>query len=253
MRQVPRDILRQGEIFILERCNMFFLNNGKPQAESDDIQSIHDTKNFSKMHFFYSFLVILGLYFSLYLFNNWFHFFPVTQLTPTLIDHWIEFNPLGIYFYLAAYLFPLFALFRLLKIGQKGHCIFFLKHFLCVTLIANVIFFLFPTSIDNPMTQWDYKALSNQSDWFTAFWLKLIYTADRPYNCLPSLHVAATFVGAFALGIERKRIMYYGAIAVALCISYSTLQIKQHLFYDVFAGFLLALITGFLLRKFQKT
>lgn len=76
---------------------------------------------------------------------------------------------------------------------------------------------------------------------FGAWGLRLLYGADPPYNCFPSLHVAHSFISALALrGLHRP----LGALSLgaASLVAVSTLFTKQHYVLDVVAGVALAVI-----------
>lgn len=84
---------------------------------------------------------------------------------------------------------------------------------------------------------------------FGAWGLRLLYGADPPYNCFPSLHVAHSFISAWAIrGIHRP--LGTLSLVAASLVALSTLFTKQHYVLDVAAGVLLAAIAwGLLLRQ----
>src|SRR2546422_643919 len=62
---------------------------------------------------------------------------------------------------------------------------------------------------------------------FAVWGLRFLYSADPPYNCFPSLHVAHSFVSALTCYRVHRGV----GIAAALCaslIGVSTLYTKQH-------------------------
>lgn len=74
---------------------------------------------------------------------------------------------------------------------------------------------------------------------FAAWGLRILYSADPPYNCFPSLHVAHSFVSALTCYTVHRRV----GLAATLCaslVAVSTLYTKQHYILDVVAGMLLA-------------
>ncbi len=62
-----------------------------------------------------------------------------------------------------------------------------------------------------------------------------------PYNCLPSLHVAHSFVSALAVSQVHRRLGLIALISGTL-VALSTLFTKQHYAVDVIAGVLLAFV-----------
>jgi membrane-associated phospholipid phosphatase len=73
--------------------------------------------------------------------------------------------------------------------------------------------------------------------------VRLIYSADVPYNCLPSLHVAQCALAAFVCyRVHRGVGVATGAWAVL--VGLSTLFTKQHYVADVLAGGALAIVAA---------
>jgi membrane-associated phospholipid phosphatase len=105
--------------------------------------------------------------------------------------------------------------------------------YLLVWAISLFCFLLYPTVAPRPE-----KVPSGH---FFAWLLGIIYIADPPYNCFPSLHVAHTLVSAFAF-----RHVHLGVCAIlgvwGLLIGQSVLHTKQHYVLDVFVGVLLAIL-----------
>ena len=100
--------------------------------------------------------------------------------------------------------------------------------YLAVMLTAYVGFLLYPTVA--PRAD-DTVA----GDGFMPWMLRLIYGLDAPYNCFPSLHVAYSFVAAFACYRVHRRVGI-AAIAWAALIGISTVYTKQHYVVDAIAG-----------------
>lgn len=105
--------------------------------------------------------------------------------------------------------------------------------YLLVWSAAYACFWLYPTSAPRPPTV--------VGDGFAAWGLRLLYDADPPYNCFPSLHVAHSFVSAFAARRVHRGV---GAVSIAAAalVALSTLLTKQHYALDVVAGIALAVV-----------
>ena len=103
--------------------------------------------------------------------------------------------------------------------------------YLFVWISAYACFLLYPTVAPRP----DRVA----GDGFAAWGLRFLYGADPPYNCFPSLHVAHSFVSAFAVRRVNRRLGTTAAACAAL-VALSTLYTRQHYVADVAAGILLA-------------
>ncbi len=106
--------------------------------------------------------------------------------------------------------------------------------YLTVWTVAFVCFLVYPTVAPRP------EAVP-AGDGLAAWGLRFLYDADPPYNCFPSLHVAHSFVSAFAIGRVHRRLGVL-ALACAWLVALSTLFTKQHYVADLVAGVLLAWI-----------
>src|SRR5262245_12409921 len=62
---------------------------------------------------------------------------------------------------------------------------------------------------------------------FAAWGLRFLYSADPPYNCFPSLHVAHSFVSALACSRVHRGVGIAGVVCASL-VGLSTLFTKQH-------------------------
>lgn len=106
--------------------------------------------------------------------------------------------------------------------------------YLLVWITAYLFFFwLYPTAAPRPEVV--------RGEGFAVWGLRALYSADPPYNCFPSLHVAHSFVSALASGRVHRRL---GIVATgfAALVALSTLFTEQHYLVDVIAGGVLALI-----------
>jgi membrane-associated phospholipid phosphatase len=114
--------------------------------------------------------------------------------------------------------------------------------YLLIWITAFVFFFvLYPTAAPRP-TQ-----VSGEG--FAVWGLRALYSADPPYNCFPSLHVAHSFVSALACSRVHRRVGILAVLAATL-VAFSTLFTKQHYVLDVVSGAALALVAyGMFLRR----
>lgn len=111
------------------------------------------------------------------------------------------------------------------------------RAFAWTAAIATGVFIAFPTVCDcriDATLALAWHEVSRSA-------LELMYEADRPRNCLPSMHVASSAV-LLAVAIEtmsaRARVGY--SVWVFL-IALSTIAIRQHYTVDVLAGGVLGL------------
>ena len=112
--------------------------------------------------------------------------------------------------------------------------------YLTVWVVAYVTFVLYPTEAPRPSRI--------DGDGFAAWGLRILYDADPPYNCFPSLHVAHSFVSALACYRVHRRLGVV-ALGCGALVALSTLFTKQHYVLDVIAGAIIAFIAyGIFLR-----
>lgn len=103
--------------------------------------------------------------------------------------------------------------------------------YLSVWITAYVCFVIYPTVAPRPAEV--------TGSGFAAWGLRSLYGADPPYNCFPSLHVAHSFVSAFACYRVHRR-LGIATFVIASLVALSTLFTKQHYVLDVAAGVFLA-------------
>ena len=150
---------------------------------------------------------------------------PVLHAPELALDRMIGVQPAWAVVYLSLYVFVIILpmvvlrdreLFRRAMLG-----------YLAVMLTAYAGFLLYPTMA--PRTD------AVDGTGFSARMLGLIYSLDAPYNCFPSLHVAYSFVAAFAC-FRVHRQVGIAATAWAALIAVATVFTKQHYVVDVLAG-----------------
>jgi membrane-associated phospholipid phosphatase len=174
----------------------------------------------------------LAIYAFLYLLNNNFQYFDIWHIPRTPYDDLVTFSPYWIYIYLAAYLMPISMFFFLRKIDLHLH---YLQLFFILTIITNVVFFLFPSTIDR------VPVPVEGVDSITKLAFELLFSADKPFNCFPSTHVSTSVIAALA--VRSRPRLYIIFTVVSLLISFSALAIGQHFLYDALGGAFVAFLT----------
>ncbi|MFL6234723.1 MAG: phosphatase PAP2 family protein [Thermoanaerobaculia bacterium] len=129
--------------------------------------------------------------------------------------------------YLFLILLPVFV------IRQEGQIRRTVQAYLMVWITAYVCFLVYPTAAPRPA-----KVIG---EGFIAWGLRFLYSADPPYNCFPSLHVAHSFVSALAC-YRVHRGVGIAATFCAVLVGASTLFTRQHYVLDVIAGIFLACV-----------
>lgn len=160
--------------------------------------------------------------------EGWHHHAPYLAL-----DHVMTLGPswMLVYgsLYVCAFLLPILVV--------RGRDLFrqTLKAYLFVMLLSYAIFFAYPTVAPRDET----IAVRDFATWS----LRLFYDIDQPYGCFPSLHVAYSFVAAFAC-LRMHRGVGLIACAWAALIGVSTVYTKQHYVVDAVAGAAAAIVAA---------
>lgn len=158
---------------------------------------------------------------------------PAARSTPELgVDRLLPLVPGWSLVYGALYLFLI--VLPILIVREEELLRRTVHAYLLIWITAYLFFFvLYPTSAPRPP-----RVIG---EGFGVWALGALYSADPPYNCFPSLHVAHSFVSAFASRRVHRGVGNAAMICAAL-VAVSTLFTKQHWVADVIAGVVLALI-----------
>jgi membrane-associated phospholipid phosphatase len=155
--------------------------------------------------------------------------------TPDLpLDHRIPQQPGWVLVYGSLYLFLI--LLPLFVVREDDAIRRTLFAYLAVWITAYVCFFFYPTVAPRS----DDRVVG---DGFAAWSLRFLYASDPPYNCFPSLHVAHSFVSAFA-SYRVHRGLGIAAAGGAFLVGISTLFTRQHYVLDVVSGIGLAAVAA---------
>ena len=177
------------------------------------------------------FLLILSSYFIINLLN---YGRPVYDLGIN-IDDQIPFLNWFVYFYIL-YFILMFVPFLFIE-NKKVTLYYGIS-----IVIANFFFIFLPTSIFRPFIE---------STNVTNYLVNLVYFLDKPYNLFPSLHAALLTLGSYLL-FSYKKDLAYKLLPLFLLSLVSTLFIKQHYLLDILSGIVLAVVTIYLGKKFEK-
>ena len=157
------------------------------------------------------------------------------------LDELLPVWPSWVFVYAALYLFLI--VLPVLAVREDEHIRRTVLAYLFVWVTAYLCFVAFPTLASRP------PLLSGAN--FGTWGLGLLYSADPPYNCFPSLHVAHSFVSAFTC-YRIHRAVGAASGAAAFLVGVSTLFTKQHYLVDVVAGFVLAWVAYLIfLRRYS--
>lgn len=177
---------------------------------------------------------------ALYLFPNRLSLLPQATLRLTAIDLAVPFWPASGWLYASVYLLLLCTFVAMRDFGQTSR---FLYACLFAQAAAAAIFIAYPTVYPRELfpVPADTHPLNAA---LVDFWRQL----DAPANCLPSLHVAVTFLCLATLQGIRSIL----AIAAGALLCLSTLTFKQHYFADVLAGLALGVLSHAMFFRWKR-
>jgi membrane-associated phospholipid phosphatase len=120
-------------------------------------------------------------------------------------------------------------------------------------IVANLVglvgYVLMPTAPPRMFPEWgfvdtlgQYSSINHDSG--------LISAASNPYAAMPSLHAMdALIVGIVMFGVVRSRLAQALWLAWPAWVAFAVISTGNHYWFDVVAGFVLALATGWALRR----
>jgi membrane-associated phospholipid phosphatase len=153
----------------------------------------------------------------------------ILHIPELALDRAMPLRPAWGLVYGSLYLFLI--LLPVLVVRQEEHIRRTVRAYLMVWITAYVCFLVYPTLAPRPA-----KVIG---EGFVVWGLRFLYSADPPYNCFPSLHVAHSFVSALTC-YRVHRGVGRAAVLCGFLVGLSTLYTKQHYILDVIAGMLLA-------------
>jgi membrane-associated phospholipid phosphatase len=151
-------------------------------------------------------------------------FLPMSQF-----EQDIPFLPWTIWIYIVLY--PIYLIWCLYGYKDISGINKTAYSFLVLTLISCGCFILFPVVYPRNM-----YPLGFHND-LTTIIFKAMRAADKPSNCLPSLHVGLCFLFAYGFYHENK-VKFGVAFFISIVVAISTLTTKQHYIYDIVLGFI---------------
>ncbi len=179
-----------------------------------------------------SLVSLIGM--ALYLFFNRFYFFQPQELPLLWPDKMIPLWADSVWIYISIYVMyglTYFMMKDLLNLSK------YLYASLFQVIISIGVFIMWPTTYPRHL-----YPLPTELNMATDFIFSLIRNLDTPASCCPSLHVSTAFLTSFVFLEEQKEKFPYFFIW-AVIISFSTLSTKQHYFWDVLGGFVVALLS----------
>lgn len=144
----------------------------------------------------------------------------------------IPFRPEFVWMYLSIY--PTFLL-PFLFIRDRDFFRIFSLAYITVMFVCYATYLMYPVTIERP----EFAEHS-----FSTWALGIVYRADKPWNCFPSMHVSMSLLAALTI-LEVHHVRGVLTLLLTVAIAASTVLIKQHYILDVLGGMALTLVIYF--------
>jgi membrane-associated phospholipid phosphatase len=165
----------------------------------------------------------------LYLVPNHVQLLPPRTLWWSRVDATTSFLPWTVWIYFSDY-FLVSSAFLVSETWDEVKR--FVRAYFVLLFIGAVIHLSWPTVYPRALFPAPVRTFSGRA-------LEWLRGVDLATSCLPSMHVAGSYLAAFSLW-HRRRSLFGGYVLWATAIAVSTLTTKQHYLVDVLAGLLLA-------------
>jgi membrane-associated phospholipid phosphatase len=157
-------------------------------------------------------------------------FIESPRLLPwTSIDAAVPFVPVTVWIYFTDYLLVASAFLLCTSWTEVKR---FVRAYFVLLVTGSAVHFLWPTIFPR-------EAFPIEGTGVTAHAFRFLRQVDLPTSCLPSMHVASSYLAAFSLW-RHPPWLYALWLSWATAVGVSTLTAKQHYLIDVLAGLAMA-------------
>lgn len=185
-------------------------------------------------------MILTGIFLALYTVSGAISYQNGGFLSMSSFEESIPFLPWTIWIYIVLYpIYLIWALYSYKDIQEMNKTMY---GFLILTVVSCVCFIILPISYPR-----DMYPLGFHNDTTTIIF-KAMRAADKPSNCLPSLHVGICYLFAYGFFKENKT-KFIISLVISTLVAISTLTTKQHYIYDIVAGFILSSAIAIFLKN----
>lgn len=146
---------------------------------------------------------------------------PVEQLIP--------FSASGIWLYLLFYVYIPYTFLT----AEQSKIQPMTAAFILTACVSGLVFVFFPTSIRFP--DFEPNGIASRL-------LHFVSMHDTEQNCFPSMHASLITLCTLANWNVTQKARSYGVVLLTVLMYYSILQVRRHVFIDLAAGILLAVL-----------
>jgi len=173
----------------------------------------------------------------LYLGSGAFHLRPPVILGASAVDRLIPFIDWTIWIYASQFTLLPLAVVQARDDADRSQGFYAM---LAATALAAAVFVSWPTQLERQGVP---------AGGATGLAWTVLYLADTPNNCFPSLHVALAAIAGRLLWRRERRVV---AVAWPVMIAAATLTTKQHVAWDIAGGLVLAAVAWTLVPKLLR-
>ncbi len=173
-----------------------------------------------------------------YIFPNFYATWQPSLLPLSSLDQAVPFLPWTFLIYTSDYVLiglTILIIDDKLSFNSLSRMMFF------ALIICGLFFLLLPTTYPRPI----YPVLDNL---IIQRAMDLVYMADSPNNCFPSMHVALTSIATWNLR-SRSKAIFIPFVVWTLAIIVSTMTTKQHYFVDLVGGLTVVFLVALAEKK----
>lgn len=157
------------------------------------------------------------------------------------IDKEIPYVSVFIFPYIYWYIFIILGLIFILSKDRKRYLRALIAIYVSMC-ICYVFYYLYPVEIARPVIA--NTTIPNKI-------VNIIYEADRPLNCFPSIHVLNTYIIMRFTKIKDNKSWFMYTNIIGILIILSTLFIKQHFILDGVAAIIIAELVIFVTKRIE--